>query len=515
MNRRHFINHSSLAALAYSLGPATLSHANDTDDPFSYDWLKAHAKKLAEGSFESPRGSIPKPWRALSYDQYRSIAYKRKQAVWHDKALFNLQFFHPGFQYDHTVQMHLVANGKAAVIEYDPALFDFGLVNTEELPTEGLGYAGLRVHYPLQSASYFDEMLVFLGASYFRLLGRDQQYGASARGLAVDTALGSGEEFPIFTNFWIEKPEPGDTMLVVYALLDSISLTGAYRFLVQPSTSSSLDITANLYTRQAINKLGVAPMTSMFMFGENSAKRFGDYRPEVHDSDGLMLHTSGGEWIWRPLENRPSLSISSYRTGTPRGFGLVQRDQSFHNYQDLEAGYQRRPSFWVQPVGDWGDGRVELIEIPTEHETNDNIVAYWVPDAEVDAGASLEFRYLLTAYREWAGHPPAGHGVSVRIGRTTGAGSQDKAPANARLFIVEFDGGDLPHLGPDQPVEAVFTAHKAKLSPPIAVKNTQTQGWRAFFDVYPEGDEAVDVRGYLRLRDHALTETWSYLWTPP
>ncbi|MGI9334186.1 MAG: glucan biosynthesis protein [Gammaproteobacteria bacterium] len=504
-----------MTALAIALGPATLSRATESAEAFSFDWLKERARKLAERSFESPRGTIAKPWRALGYDQYRSISFRRNRAVWRDKALFNLQFFHAGFQYDHPVKMHLVANGRATSFDYDASAFDFGLVDTGELPTEGLGYAGLRVHYPLHSASYLDEMLVFLGASYFRVLGRDQQYGASARGIAVDTALGSGEEFPIFTELWIEKPEPESTLLVVHALLDSTSLTGAYRFMVQPSTATTVDITANLYTRKAIKKLGVAPLTSMFMFGENSVRRFGDYRPEVHDSDGLMIHSSSGEWIWRPLENRRALSISSYRTGTPRGFGLVQRDQSFASYQDLEASYQRRPSFWVQPVSDWGDGRVELVEIPTKKETNDNIVTYWVPAAEVSAGAELEFKYLLTAYRERAGYPPGGHGVSVRIGRARADGGGNEVPANARLFIVEFDGGDLRHVGADQPVQAIFTAHKAKLSPPIAVKNTQTGGWRAFFDVYPEGDEAVDLRGYMRLHGHALTETWSYLWTQP
>ena len=289
----------------------------------------------------------------------------------------------------------MVSGGQPAPVPYQPGMFDYGANNFGDKLPDDLGFAGFRIHYPLNRPDYFDELAVYLGASYFRILGRNQIYGASARGLAVDTAATSGEDFPRFREFWIEEPGADATRLTIYALLDSRSATGAYRFVLTPGTDTQAEVTASVYPRRDIGKLGMAPLTSMFFFGENRGRGFDDFRPEVHDSDGLQMETGQGEWIWRPLLNPKDLRVSSFTDENPRRFGLIQRDRDFLHYQDLESSYHRRPSYWVEPVGDWGKGRVELVEIPTDEEINDNIVAYWVPERAVRGGEGLDFSYRL------------------------------------------------------------------------------------------------------------------------
>ena len=221
-------------------------------------------------------------------------------------------------------------------------------------------------------------MVTFLGASYFRGLAKGQKYGLSARGLAINTAEMIGEEFPIFKEFWLQKPKTKDKVITLYALLDSKSVSGAYRFEIIPGANTIMNIEAHLFPRENIQKIGIAPLTSMFLFGENNKNDFDDFRLEVHDSDGLLVHNGHGEWLWRPLDNSKKLRISSFVDNGVKGFGLLQRDRDLSNYQDFEANYQSRPSAWVEPLENWNDGYVQLVEIPSRQEIHDNIVAYWV-----------------------------------------------------------------------------------------------------------------------------------------
>lgn len=482
--------------------------------PFSFEGLVEQARQKAAESFADGRAPVPDALKNLSYSEYQSINFNAEHALWRDEGLFTVQLFHPGFYFDRSVRINVISDGQSTPLAFNADLFHYRKVDPSQLPLDGLGFAGFRVHYPLHAQGYYDEFAVFLGASYFRLLGRNQQYGLSARGLALDTALDKGEEFPFFEEFWIEKPAPTATSITVYALLNSPSVTGAYRFKLMPRTETQMEVQAVVFARQDVGKLGLAPLTSMFLYGENGFKRFDDFRPEVHDSDGLMLHTGAGEWLWRPLVNRRGLNVSSFYDNNPRGFGLVQRDREFAHYLDLEANYHSRPSLWVQPLGNWGPGHVELVEIPSDSEINDNIVSFWVPEKPLLAGERMEFSYLLSAYLEHNTWPPGAWTEMTRTGSAVRPGAPADAPPDSRLFVVDFKGGDLPFLGADQQVEGVVTTSSGTLGTPVVQKNTATGGWRVFFDFYPEGESAAELRAFLRLRDHVLTETWNYLWTP-
>ncbi len=495
-------------------GPAAAQPAFRGDRAlFSQAWLVEQARRLAEEPYEDTRPVAPEAWRELDYDGYRHIRYRPDAALWRGERLFSLEFFHPGFQYERPVAINILRDEEALPLVFSPDLYDYGI--ELEMPDDpaGLGFAGFRVHYPLNGASARDEFAVFLGASYFRVIGRGQIYGKSARGLAIDTALPGGEEFPVFEEFWIEEPAPDSSDLIVHALLNSPSATGAYRFVLQPRTTTRVEVQATVFPREPVEKLGLAAVTSMFLYGENGAHAFDDFRPEVHDSDGLLISFATGEWLWRPLVNRGNLNVSAFYATNPRGFGLLQRDRDFANYQDLEAEYHRRPSAWVEPIGDWGPGRVELVEIPSDSEIHDNIVCYWVPDAAAEVGQPMEFAYFLQAFDEAPNVPPGGSAVSTRIGTARRPGSLEEPPAGARLFVIEFNGGDLAYLDADQPVEAVVNASSGRIETPVTHKNTETGGWRVFFDFVPDGRSPSDLRCFLRLRRHALTETWSYLWT--
>ena len=331
--------------------------------------------------------------QGLTYDRYRDIRFKPNEAWWRGAKLpFELAFFHQGFYFDQPVRINEVVAGRVREIKFSPDLFDFGANKIDRQKMQGLGFAGFRVHYPVNTPKYKDEVLVFLGASYFRAMGKGQVYGLSARALAVDTALISGEEFPRFVEFWIEQPAANARELTIYGLLDSKRVTGAYRFLLKPGVETVVDVKAQIFLRENVSKLGLAPLTSMFTFGENQRPRTEDYRPEVHDSDGLLIQSGTGEWIWRPLTNPKRLLVTSFALDNPLGFGLMQRDRDFSRYEDLEARYERRPSAWVEPKGKWGAGRVELVQIPSPDETNDNIVAYWVPDATPAYAQALRIR---------------------------------------------------------------------------------------------------------------------------
>lgn len=331
----------------------------------------------------------------LTYDQHRDIRFVRENGPWYGKRLpFEVQFFHLGSLFQVSVPINEVIDGKAKPIDYSPAFFNYGK-NDLKITDNHLGYAGFRLHNPLNSPTYYDELVSFLGASYFRALGKQQKYGLSARGLAIDTAVQTGEEFPIFREFWIQRPKRGDKSVTVYALLDSPSITGAYTFVITPGKQTVMDVDTVLIPRKAINKIGIAPLTSMFLFGENTKNRFDDHRPEVHDSDGLLIWNGKDEVLWRPLDNSKYLRISSFMDENPKGFGLMQRDRDPAHYLDFEADYEQRPSAWVEPSGNWGKGTIQLVEIPSQQEIHDNIVAFWVPEKPVEPGVPLQYHYKL------------------------------------------------------------------------------------------------------------------------
>jgi periplasmic glucans biosynthesis protein len=493
------------------VAPAAEGEPVAAPPPFAFEDVVERARRLAERSFEAPQAQLPQELANVSYDAFRQIRFRPQRALWRDEHMFEVQFFHLGFLYVQPVRINIVDGGVASEVMFDPAMFDYADTGLERVVPPLVGFAGFRVHYPLHGPDYKDEAAVFLGASYFRILGRGQQFGASARGLAVDTAHPRGEEFPIFREFWLVKPQENDHTLTIYALLDSPRMTGAYRFVIRPGTATAADVTAEVFARADIDKIGIAPLTSMFLFGESRNRRFDDFRPEVHDSDGLLMLTGAHRWIWRPLVNHEELQVSSFSDTNPRGFGLLQRDRVFSHYLDLEAGYHRRPSLWIEPQGDWGAGAVELVEIPLADETNDNIVAYWTPQKQLRAGDTIAFSYRIRAMSEMRSRS-----TLASVERTlTGAPSAwqpSPFPAETRLFVVDFNGGDLPHLDDGQPVKAELTTSAGRIIDQIVTRIPETGGWRVAFRLDPEGSQTVDMILRLTLYDAPVAEDWAYLW---
>ncbi len=444
---------------------------------------------------------------SLTYDQWRDIRFRPDHALWRDRKLpFEVQLFHPGLYYDRTVQVHVIDADGVHPVPFDAQRFDYGKNTFADRIPPDIGYAGLRIHYPLKDPNYLDELIVFLGASYFRALGRDNVYGLSARGLAIDTVEPSGEEFPAFIEYWLETPAPNADHIVLYALLDSRSLAGAYRFDVRPGVQTAIEVRAQLFARRQVAKLGVAPLTSMFFFGENTTRRFDDFRPEVHDSDGLLIHFAGGEWLWRPLDNPKRINASSFATENPRGFGLMQRDREFANYQDIETRAELRPSAWVAPHGHWGAGHVELVEIPTTDEKLDNIVAFWVPEAPLKPATPLSVGYTLYFFGDDRARPAGGRVVGTRRDRGT-------VPGGYR-FVIDFDGDRLREIAADRPPIAVLSAGPGSDAADIldqhVIKNPATGGWRISFQLRPKTNTPIELRAFLTEGSDVLTETWSY-----
>lgn len=458
-----FPMHATLAGAFMLLWPQAAA-------AFDFNDVAARAAQLAASPYRKPARNLSSELENLDYDKYRDIRFKPEKSRWRSEKLpFELTFFHQGWHYHEQVRINEIT----------------------------------------------DEVLVFQGASYFRALGKNQHYGLSARGLAIDTALSSGEEFPRFTEFWLERPSATATELVIYGLLDSPRAAGAYRFVLRPGVTTTMDVTSRIFLREEVGKLGLAPLTSMLFFGENQHLPLDDYRPEVHDSDGLSVQTGDGEWIWRPLLNPKRLLTTSFVTTTPRGFGLMQRDRDFDHYEDLEARYDLRPSVWVSPRGDWGAGRVELVQIPTSDETNDNIVAYWVPNVLPKPHRPFDLNYRISWEKDNETRPPSSWVVQTRRGR-----SYTKHDDGSIGLILDFDGPALRALRadgrPDPRLEAVVSVDaNGQLVENTLYPNPVTGAWRQSIRVKRQNkDKPIELRSYLRSENSAVSETWSYILPP-
>ncbi|MEW6441769.1 MAG: glucan biosynthesis protein G [bacterium] len=507
------------AAEAEQLAMSSERRLSRGEAAFGMNDVVRKARSLSKGKYQDPRGKMPGWLLEITYDQLRDIRFIPAKSHWRDENLpFELQFFHAGLYFDRTVRIHEITPDGTVPIRFSTDLFNYEKSAQEirERVPNDLGFAGFRIHCNINTAAYKDEVAVFLGATYFRAVAKSMHYGLSARGLAVDTVQPTGEEFPWFREFWIRKPAAGDSHITVYALLDSPRLTGAYSFVIRPGSQTRMDVESTIFLRQPVETLGIAPMTSMFFYGENTNIRPRDgFRPEIHDSDGLMIHMQNGEWLWRPLSNPQGVEANSFLADNPSGFGLMQRDLDFDHYQDLEARYDYRPSLWCTPKGAWGKGRVELVQLPTDDEIHDNIVAYWRPDA-APVGEPLSFAYTLSWAYPDPNEPPAGRVVATRT-------EQPKDPS-LRMFVIDFEGGNLGQLHSGDAVEGVVSVGPgATLAEQQVYKNVVTGGWRAVFQIRPDVDpitpvsqaaperrSAVEMRAFLKKGDEVLTETWTY-----
>jgi glucans biosynthesis protein len=469
------------------------------------------ARNLAQAPFENPHRELPEALANLGTDEYEQIRFKSQRAFFNpDNSDFSLELFHPGNMYDVPVAINLVRDGEIQVIPFSAGLFDFGKTGLSANDFSTQGYAGFRLRYPLSNVGSSDELTRFLGASYFRLQGEGQSIGQMARGVAIDLAGPTGEEIPVFKEFWIVEPQKGDQTITVYGLLDSERVTGAFRFEIMPGNRSQADVKANLFFRDGVEKIGIAPLNGMFLFGEQRRRSFDDYRGEVHSSDGLLINNGRGEWLWRPLDNPVHLQMSSFLDENPIGFGLLQRDSDFDHYQDLDRRFDRQPGYWVKPKGNWGKGHVELVEIPSPSETNDNIVAYWVPEAKPVAGGAMELEYSITATRDGGGLHDLAQATDTRLMRMAAQGDD----AARTRFVLNFAGGDLDYFIRDiKNLRADISASDGKIENIRVISDPENDGVRVFFDLIHDNDAtSSNLRVFLLHKDKVLSETWTMPW---
>ena len=481
-----------------------MSPAHAQPSAFDRSVVRQMARDLAAKPFKAPDIKLPDNLKDLDYDHYRAIRFSPERALWRGEKLpFEVQFFHRGFFYTNRVDVYEVANGQATKIAYQPELFSFG-DTVPPKPGIDLGFAGFRLHAPINKSDYYDEVCVFLGASYFRAVAKGELYGLSARGLSINTGEAKGEEFPVFKTFWIEKPAADANSIVVHALLDSESTAAAYRFTIRPGDTTVFDVEMAIYPRVDLENAGLAPMTSMFFFGPNDRNDVDDFRPSVHDSDGLTVFNGRGEELWRPLSNPRDLQISIFSDRNPRGYGLMQRQRDFSAYQDLESNFERRPSLWAEPIGDWGEGSVRLIEIPTKEEIHDNIASFWHPKNPLQAKGEHTYTYRL----HWGPDTPKPRSLA-RFTRT-GVGAKGE---DARIFVLDVVGDRLKSLDPKN-VRGVVTVEKAKVSNIVTQPNPATGGWRLSFELSVKEKIPVEMRASLMQDNEPLSEVWVYRWAP-
>lgn len=509
MKRREFlvagVGVAALAgfgAIGAQPGPGPAAAAEGL--PFDGSTVRELARQRAQTPYKAPDSTLPDALSKLGYDAYRAIRFHPERALWRgDDLPFQVQFFHRGFIFRDRVDIHEVVQGKARALRYSPDMFSFGK-SAPPKPDADLGFAGFRLHAKLNRPDYYDEVAVFLGASYFRAVAKGQVFGLSARGLSIGTADPKGEEFPAFRAFWIERPAPGTQSIVVYALLDSPSTTAAYRFTIRPGETTVMDVEAALYPRTAIAQAGLGTLTSMFYFDAQDRAGIDDFRPAVHDSSGLAIHTGHGERLWRPLSNPRDLQVSGFADTNVRGFGLLQRNRDFAAFEDLEARYEKRPNAWVEPIGDWGEGEVQLYEIPTRDEYNDNIVAFWRPKEAFQAKREYIYTYRL----HWTGDDPNAAQIAAFVRTRQGGADEDR-----RRFVLDAVGEALTKLPPDAEVRGEVSASSGRIRHVVTQPNPHTGGWRLSFLLEPEGASAVDLRARLVHGDDGLSETWIFRWT--
>lgn len=480
-------------------------------------YVRKLARQIARRTYRAPKGNAVGALAGLGYDGYRDIRFRPEKALWRNDDLgFEVQFFPSGYLFKDPVDIFLVDDGVTRRIKPDAALFDFGDLSLDQAEAAGVGFSGFRIHAPINRRDRYDEFLVFLGASYFRGVAKGQYYGLSARALSLDTATGDAEEFPNFRSFWIEKPDTPQS-IIVHALLDSPSVAGAYTFTITPGRETVVDTDAVIYPRRTLANVGLAPLTSMFLKNPHDPGGPPDFRPSIHDSDGLAMWNGQDERLWRPLLSPPAFQSSYFTDRDPKGFGLIQRERSFDDYQDLEAQYERRPSAWVEPQGSWGAGSVELVEIPTDVEYVDNIVTAWRPATPLAAYRAYAYAYRLS----WREDVPELNVMRVHKTRI-GAGSKP----NSMRFVLDFAQSQPQSIAKvagsnaiiaDAPLipipEVDLSSSGGTLAHTVVQANPHLPGIRVTFELDPHDETQIELRLALRADGVLASEAWLYRWS--
>lgn len=484
---------------------------------FSFDDVVRRAQDLAAHPFDANLPALPAGLGNLDQDKYRGIVFRKDKSFLTDRGAFALQLRHLGFVHKRPVVVDIVRDGMVNPIPYSAGLFEFSGVRFPRPLPINLGFAGLRILAPLQAPKQLSDAISFPGGATFQFLGRDSVYGLSARALAIKTGLAQPEEFPFFREIWVHQPARDADRIEIDALLDTPSAAGAFRFDVVPGRQTAVEVTMMVFARQNLDTIGLAPLSSMFFTGENDHRLMGsDFRPEVHDSDGVLLHNGNDEWVWRPLHNPVSTRRSQFFDVDPRGFGLMQRDRRFDHYFDLDARFEQRPSYWIEPQGKWGKGAVDLVELPASQADYDNVVLFWRPEAPIAAGDRIDLRYRISTVREADLHPLARTAATYETTKDADK-TPNAAPSGARRFLVDFRGGDLAYYVTDpSPVKVDASTSTGRILVTSIVPNSHIQGLRVAVDVDVEPGRTADLRLILRASNgRPLSETWTYGWTSP
>jgi periplasmic glucans biosynthesis protein len=509
---------------ARQIGQALASPAADTlaalplgdNVPFAEDSVIEQARALSKSPYGAPEDTIPQSYKDLDYDRYRAIRFKKGLALWGQEHLgYTAEFFSAGYIYLTPVKIFAVENGRASALNYDPGFFTYGPEAGKPPEDTRLGFSGYRLHAPIDRPDVLDEFAVFQGASYFRAKASGQGYGMSARGLAINTAHPPADEFPIFRAYWLVKPGQGASSVTVFALLDSASVTGAYKFVISAGYNTVIDVDCTLFPREAMDYAGIAPLTSMFYLAPSSSFRADEARPRVHDSDRLSIWNGKGEHIWRPLINPRQVQFSAFADTGLKGFGLLQRERRADRYQDLDARYEMRPSVWVEPQESWGEGSVDLVELPTQTEYFDNIVAFWHPKEPLQQGCDYRYRYRLT----WCQEPPLDRHLAPVTQTLVGV---SPGREGGRLFYIDFSGteefnlcDDLDVFCPDKNVNVELSASAGALLNVAIRRNRISGGHRVGFMYHPAtGSFQADLRCALSVNGRRVSEVWLYRWSP-
>lgn len=520
-SRRAFLGMTSFAALAAGAAwaqdaPAPRPALADLLQPVEgggaadFAAVAEMARRRAQRDHRAVAAVAEGIFADLDYDSYRAIR-PAPMALGDGRGAIEVDFLPPGLIFDRPVELAVVRDGQVYGVNFDPSVFDFDpshftpeqAAAARRAGPQGMGYSGIRLRSTLNRPDKLDEVAVFQGASYLRAVGRDMLYGLSARGLAIDTAEPAGEEFPAFTRYWIERPDPEAKEIVIRALLESRSCTGAYEFVVAPGDATSMAVRCRLFPRRPLAKVGIAPLTSMYYFGPGDRRGIDDFRDAVHDSDGLQMITGAGRRLWRPLTNPANLQISAFLDDSPQGFGLTQRARGFDDYEDAEARYDRRPSAWIEPAADWGRGQVVLIEIPVESEFHDNIVAFWRPETPLEPREEgHEFTYRIL----WCATPPDGSDLGRVISTRTGASVNG---AGRRTMVVDFEKESAWAEGLKPEVHAGGEKVTGAVLRPLPGR----AGMRLAFDFTPPEGRALEFEATLIGPDGPQTETWLHRWT--
>jgi periplasmic glucans biosynthesis protein len=500
---------------------------------FGFEQVDKLAADHAKAPYVPMPNLLPPQLQKLTPQQEAGIFWKDTYRLWRKKGLpFQVDFYHLSKAFPFAPQIDTVDRKGAHLLAYSPSFFNFsGLTFNPPLPNN-LGYAGFYLRYPnmIQGSKpgSLDGFFTTQGGSYYRAIARDQVYGLSARGLAINTAVpgkngerGKTEEFPFFTQWWLHEPAPNATEEVIDALLDSPSVAGAYEFHIRPGDRTAVDVHASLYFRKDVTQIGFAPFSSMYLFGENAKDHHGDtFHPEIHDSDGLLIDNGHGEWSWQPLQQQRMQQFYPIDEDNPAGFGLLQRDRQFDHYQDKDLLYNVRPSAWIVPQGNWGKGKVTLFQLPSDTKDTDNVILFWQPEHLPKAGDHVTLDYTVEFYMNDAERPPLAYTRSTLINEpapppappplppgappippnpapssTPARPAAAPSPATPKpgdptvpvQFVIDFVGNGIENLPANQPPDLDLSADPPEtiLRDKSVEKNGYDNSWRVTFTVDP------------------------------